>query len=362
MYDVVVIGAGQAGLTAAYHLHRSGLEPGESMVVLDSGDGPGGAWRERWDSLTLGAAHGIHDLPGLPMGAPDPTEPASLAVSRYYGAYEETFGLDVVRPVRVRDVRPLVGPDGPVDVDDRGVDRGSPLVVSSDAGSWTTRSVISATGTWTRPYWPAYPGRETFLGRQLHTHDFVSAEELRGQHVVVVGGGASAVQFLLQLAEVTTTTWATRRPPVFDQRDFDQEWGRDVERRVVERTSAGLTTLSVVGATGLPLTPVYQQGIDDGVLVSRGMFTQITPTGVVFPDGEVRADVILWATGFRPAVDHLAPLRLREPGGGIATDGVHVDRDPRVLLAGYGSGASTIGATRAGRAAALAALGRVGRR
>jgi pyruvate/2-oxoglutarate dehydrogenase complex dihydrolipoamide dehydrogenase (E3) component len=88
------------------------------------------------------------------------------------------------------------------------------------------------------------------------------------------------------------------------------------------------------------------------------MFTEITPTGVVFPDGEVRADVILWATGFRPAVDHLAPLRLREPGGGIATDGVHVDRDPRVLLAGYGSGASTIGATRAGRAAALAAVAR----
>ncbi|ACZ23387.1 predicted flavoprotein involved in K+ transport [Sanguibacter keddieii DSM 10542] len=358
MYDVVVIGAGQAGLSAAYHLRRSGLEPGEHMVVLDSSDGPGGAWRERWDSLTLGAAHGIHDLPGLPIGAPDPTEPASVAVSRYYGTYEETFGLDVVRPVRVRDVRPLEGPDGPVDVDDRGVDRGSPLVVSSDAGSWTTRTVVSATGTWTRPYWPAYPGRETFLGRQLHTHDFVSAEELRGQHVVVVGGGASAVQFLLQLAKVTTTTWATRRPPVFDDRAFDQEWGRDVERRVVERTSAGLTTLSVVGATGLPLTPVYQQGIDDGVLVSRGMFTEITPTGVVFPDGEVRADVILWATGFRPAVDHLAQLRLREPGGGIATDGVHVDRDPRVLLAGYGSGASTIGATRAGRAAALAAVAR----
>ena len=369
MYDVVVIGAGQAGLSAAHHLRRRGLVPGVDMVVLDSGDGPGGAWRERWDSLTLGAAHGIHDLPGLPLGDPDPTEPASAVVSRYYGAYEERFGLDVIRPVRVRDVRPLVrGEGGEVveggagQVDDRGVDRTSPLVVTSDAGSWTTRTVVSATGTWTRPHWPAYPGRETFLGRQLHTHDFVSAEEFRGKHVVVVGGGASAVQFLLQIAEVTTTTWATRRPPVFDVRSFDQEWGRDVERRVVERTSAGLQTLSVVGATGLALTPLYQQGIDDGVLVSRGMFTRITPTGVVFEDGEVQADVILWATGFKPAVDHLAPLRLREPSGGIATDGVHVPRDPRVFLAGYGAGASTIGATRTGRAAALAALERVGRR
>lgn len=55
-------------------------------------------------------------------------------------------------------------------------------------------------------------------------------------------------------------------------------------------------------------------------------------------------------------MDHLAPLRLREPGGGITLDGTTVVRDPRVQLAGYGPGASTLGATRTGRAAALAAL------
>lgn len=356
MLDVVVIGAGQAGLAAAYHLLRLGLEPERDFVVLDSNEGPGGAWRHRWPSLTLGAAHGIHDLPGLPIGPPDPAEPASVAVARYYGTYEETFGLPVHRPVSVSAVRSET--DEP----------GAPLLVMGTEGphaaprSWRTRTIISATGTWTRPYWPHYPGRERFQGRQLHTHDFWSVDEFRGQHVVVVGGGASAVQFLLPLAEVATTTWATRRPPVFGDREFDREWGIDVERRVRERTTAGLPTLSVVGATGLPLTPEYQRGIDDGVLVSRGMFTRITEHGVVFPDPqapdgetEVRADAILWATGFRPAVDHLSPLRLREHGGAIATDGVHVPRDGRVFLAGYGAGASTIGATRSGRAAAVAA-------
>jgi hypothetical protein len=63
------------------------------------------------------------------------------------------------------------------------------------------------------------------------------------------------------------------------------------------------------------------------------------------------ADVILWATGFRAALDHLAPLRLREPGGGIAVDGTRVIKDPRVHLVGYGPSASTIGANRAGRTA-----------
>ncbi|MEP7795158.1 NAD(P)-binding domain-containing protein [Sanguibacter sp. 25GB23B1] len=356
MLDVVVIGAGQAGLAAAYHLVRLGLDPERDVVVLDSNEGPGGAWRHRWPSLTLGAAHGIHDLPGLPIGPPDPTEPASEAVARYYGTYEEAFGLPVHRPVTVSAVRSETD------------DPGAPLVITGTEGplaaprTWRTRTIISATGTWTRPYWPHFPGRDRFRGRQLHTHDFWSVEEFRGQHVVVVGGGASAVQFLLPLAEVATTTWATRRPPVFAARDFDREWGIDVERRVRERTAAGLPTLSVVGATGLPLTPEYQQGIDDGVLVSRGMFTRLTEHGVAFPDPEapdgeteVRADTILWATGFRPAVDHLSPLRLREHGGAIATDGVHVPRDGRVFLAGYGAGASTIGATRSGRAAAVAA-------
>ncbi len=134
----------------------------------------------------------------------------------------------------------------------------------------------------------------------------------------------------------------------------------DVERRVAERVRAGLPTLSVVAATGLPLTEEYQRGIEDGVLVAREMFSEITRDGVRFDDGsEVAADAILWATGFRASLRHLAPLRLREPGGGIRMDGTTVVRDPRVQLVGFGPSASTLGAPRAGRAAARAAVVRL---
>ena len=79
---------------------------------------------------------------------------------------------------------------------------------------------------------------------------------------------------------------------------------------------------------------------------------RLTAEGAVWADGSAfEADVVLWATGFRAAVDHLAPLRLREPGGGIQVDGTRVVRDPRIHLVGYGPSASTIGANRAGRAA-----------
>lgn len=347
MLRTVVIGAGQAGLSAAYYLRRQGLEPDEDFVVLDANDGPGGAWRHRWPSLTFGTAHNIHDLPGLEVGIPDPTEPASSVVSRYYGDYERQFDLPVHRPEAVTEV---VSPSP-----------AGPLRVVTQSGSWDAELIINGTGTWDRPYWPFYPGRELFLGSQLHTHDFQSARHFRGLHVVVVGAGTSAVQFLLQLADAgATTSWVTRRPPSFTGREFNAEWGREVEARVNERTAAGLPPASVVSTTGLPLTRQYQDGIAAGNLVSVGPMRAVTPEGVLLADGtEVRADVILWATGFRPALDHLAPLKLREAGGGIRMKGVHVLKDPRVLLVGYGASASTLGATRAGRAAAVAAVKRL---
>lgn len=346
----VVIGAGQAGLSAAYWLARRGLTPWEDFVVVDANEGPGGAWRHRWDSLTFDAAHGLHPLPGLPLETPDPHEPASAVVSRYYGEYERAFGLPVVRPVPVASVG---HPDGAAH------DGGPLLVRAADGRSWLTETVISATGTWDQPYWPHYPGRETFRGRQLHTHDFVAAEEFRDERVLVVGGGTSALQFLLQLDSAgARTVWSTRRPPQWTEAPFDADWGIDVERRVNERTQAGLPPLSVSAATGLPLTEQYLSGIRSGVLVSRGPLARITPSGAVLADGtELGLDAILWATGFRASLGHLAPLHVREPGGGVlmGSDGVSVVRAPRLFLVGYGASASTVGATRAGRAAAIAA-------
>jgi pyruvate/2-oxoglutarate dehydrogenase complex dihydrolipoamide dehydrogenase (E3) component len=70
------------------------------------------------------------------------------------------------------------------------------------------------------------------------------------------------------------------------------------------------------------------------------------------PDGSfIEADVILWATGFRPALDHLAPLRLRTPEGGFRVADTRSLDEPRLFLIGYGPSQSTVGANRAGRAA-----------
>jgi cation diffusion facilitator CzcD-associated flavoprotein CzcO len=234
-------------------------------------------------------------------------------------------------------------------------DAGERLHVETSAGTWAARAVINATGTWDRPFWPAYPGRETFRGRQLHTAEYRAPEEFRGQHVVVVGGGVSAVQLLTEISEVTTTTWVTRRPPVWREGEFTPEIGRAAVALVEQAVREGRPPASVVSVTGLLITPAVREAQARGVLDRQPMFDRITPDGVAWADDrEVRADVILWCTGFRPVIEHLAPLKLREPRGGIRLDGTQAVREPRVHLVGYGPSASTIGATRAGREAAQA--------
>ncbi|MFJ8074100.1 NAD(P)-binding domain-containing protein [Streptomyces sp. NPDC096176] len=336
--DVVVIGAGQAGLSAAYHLRRTGLVPDQDFVVLDHAPRPGGAWQFRWPSLTYGKVHGMHALPGMELTGADDRRPSSEVIGEYFTAYEERFGLRVHRPVAVSAVRE--GESGR-------------LAVETSEGIWSTRALINATGTWDRPFWPRYRGQETFRGRQLHTADYPGPDEFAGQRVIVVGGGASGTQHLLEIAEVAAeTTWVTRRPPVFREGPFDEGAGREAVARVEERVRRGLPPQSVVSVTGLPLNDAIRRARETGVLDRRPMFDRITPTGATWDDGRtVEADVILWATGFRAAIDHLAPLRLREPGGGIRVEGTRAVRDARVHLVGYGPSASTIGANRAGRAA-----------
>jgi cation diffusion facilitator CzcD-associated flavoprotein CzcO len=233
-------------------------------------------------------------------------------------------------------------------------DHGGLLRVETDGGVWEAEALVNATGTWTRPFWPRYPGQELFRGRQLHSSQYRGPEEFAGQHVVVVGGGTSAVQQLLEIdRHAARTTWATRREPEFSDEPFTPELGRAVVAKVEDRVRRGLPPRSVVSVTGLSLTPAVREALEAGVLARRPVFDRITEDGVVWPDGaHERVDAILWATGFRAALDHLAPLRLRGPGGGIRLDGTRVVADPRVHLVGYGPSASTVGATRAGRAAA----------
>ena len=335
----MVIGAGQAGLSASYHLTRRGLR----HVVLDANDHAGGAWQHRWDSLTMSDVHGVAALPGSDPPART-SDRANEAVARYFAAYEREHRLPVVRPVRV----------------DQVTSDGDLLVVRAGERTWTAATIVNATGTWDRPFVPHYPGVEDFAGEQWHSVAYPGAEHVAGRRVLVVGGGASAVQFLGELAPVTDTLWVTRREPVWRSDEFSREAGRDAVALVEERVRRGLPPASVVSVTGLALREQERLAESLGAYERQPMFERLEPGGARWADGRFEpVDAILWATGFRPAVRHLAPLHLRSAYGGIQLDRTTAVADPRVQLVGYGPSASTIGANRAGRFAANAVAARL---
>lgn len=354
---VVVVGAGQAGLSAGYHLQRAGFRSAledrtpehstsvesdgaaRSFVMLDADEAPGGAWQHRWESLRMETVNGIFDLPGLPKPPIDAEEPSRTAVPRYFSQFESAMELPILRPVKVSSVQRL------------DTDLDGELLVTSDRGRWRTRAIINATGTWNNPVLPRYPGQDSFTGLQLHTRDYQTLEDFAGRRVAVVGGGISAVQQLEEISRVATTFWYTRREPVFHGEGFRPEVeGRRTIEKVTADAEAGAPTSSIVSYTGLVWTPFARAAQERGALQRRPMFTSVEPCGVREADGSFTSvDTILWATGFRPDLAHLEPLGLRNERGGIQIHGTEAAAEPRVHLIGFGPSQSTVGANRAGR-------------
>lgn len=340
--DVVVIGGGQAGLAAGFYLRRAGLE----FVILDAGSGPGGAWPYAWDTLRLFSPERHSSLPGWPMpryrgdGYPD-----AAHVAAYLAAYEARYRLPVHRPVRVEAVRR----DGDL------------LWVDTDTGTWRARYVISATGTWWRPYVPSYPGRADFAGQQLHTVDYRNRGEFAGQRVAVVGGGNSAAQVLADLTEpggAAYAVWITRRPPRFLPDDVDGAALFDIATRRHLAVALGEPDPGGVGELGdIVMVPPVKRARDRGVPHAEPIFARLTEGGLTWPDDtHLDVDAIIWCTGFRPALTHLAPLHLRDTNGTIPTHGTRADAEPRLHLLGYGdwtgpASATLIGVGRTARAA-----------
>lgn len=354
LLDVLVVGGGQAGLAVGYHLRRTGL----SFAILDAGEGPGGAWRRAWDSLRAFSPARWSSLPGRIMpGGPD-RYPSRDEVVSYLADYEKRYGLPVHRPVRADAV------------EKRGEVLAARIGSRIGNGSGSTlvkaRAVVSATGTWSEPYVPDYPGRGDFLGEQTHSAAYRAPGPYSGKRVMIVGGGNSAAQILAEVSRAARTTWATLGEPRFLPDDVD---GRVLFERATERYRArqegreGPPTRGEAGGLGdVVMVPPVKEARERGVLRSAGPFERFTEGGVVWPDGrEEPFDAVIWCTGFRPSLGHLAPLGVVGPDGRVEVEeggsGTRSVAEPRLWLVGYGewtgfASATLIGVGRSARATA----------
>jgi putative flavoprotein involved in K+ transport len=356
--DVAVVGGGQAGLATGFYLRRAGLVPGRDIIVLDAADRPGGAWPRTWEGLRLFSPAGYSSLPGWMMPPWDDATrgyPPRDHVVDYLTRYEERYDLRVQRPHRVGSV---------TRADD---DPGGRLLVTAGERTWAARAVVSATGTWERPFWPAYPGMRDFRGRQLHAADYRVPDELAGQHVVVVGGGNSAAQVLAEVSTVAETTWVTARPPRFLADDVDGRVLFATARQRIAALEEGRHHAGVAGLGDIVMVASVKDARERGVLEARPMFSRMDRGGVAWADGSRRdCDTVIWCTGFRPALRHLRPLGLHTRDGRVGVGGpsrLHT-RDgrvgvggpsgtaaldePRLHLVGYGDWTGPASATLAG--------------
>lgn len=330
----VVIGGGQAGLAAGYYLRRAGAD----FVVLDAQSGPGGTWRHGWDSLRLFSPARYSPLPGWWMpDQPGEPFPTSRHVRRYLADYEHRYQLPVQRPV---------------DVERVDADRDT-LLVSAARRRWRADAVISATGSWRCPHRPRYPGHDLFTGGQLHTVSYRRPAPFAGQRVAVIGGGNSAAQILAEVSTVADTVWLTAHPPRFLPDDVDGRVLFDIAtRREIAARQNQPDTGGVAGLGDIVMVPAVRAARDRGILHAHPMADRLTPAGLAWNDGtHIAVDTIIWCTGFRPDLSHLAPLKLSLTGAGTPrTDGTRSLDQPRLHLLGYGDWTGTGSATLVGAA------------
>ncbi|MFN3580918.1 MAG: flavin-containing monooxygenase [Pseudomonas sp.] len=298
VFDVLVIGAGQAGLASGWQLQQQGLK----FLILEEQSQPGGNWRNYYDSLQLFSPAAYSSLPGLPFPAEPSHYPTRDEVVQYLDAYAALFQLPIRQNTQVARVDRL----------------GSGFQLSTtDGQQFQSKAVIIASGAFSRPYLPNITGLDSFCGTLLHSSQYQNPQPFHGQRVIVIGAANSAVQIAHDLCDAATVTLATRETIKFvPQRILGVDFHAWLKWTGLEKTR-WLNDQS---------TPVLDDGTYKAALRAdrfnqKPMFSQVTPTGIVWPNGVHEAvDTLIFATGFRPNLGFLGDLPVVDDQGGVIQD------------------------------------------
>jgi len=298
MYDVVVIGGGQAGLAAGYYLQKHGLR----YILLEAGEQTAGSWVNYYENLRLFSPVQYSSLPGLPFPLVNDTYPSRTEVIQYLNQYQQQFDIQVKTRSRVLKINK---------------DNHSFKILTEDGSTYSANSVICATGPFNQPYIPQVEGIEQYTGNIVHSYHYKNSDSFRNQRVIVVGGGNSAVQIAIELSKVAVVSIATRSPITY------------MSQRLLRKDIHFWTRL--IGLDTLPLgqwikiknkEPVidlgeYKTAIEQKQTPNRlPMFKRLVEKGVEWEDGEIEnVDSIIFATGYKPSFPYLNPLQAVDQEG-----------------------------------------------
>jgi putative flavoprotein involved in K+ transport len=289
--QVVVIGAGQAGLSVGYHLARRGI----GFVILEANARVGDSWRERWDSLRLFTTGRLDSLDGMPLPGPGHRFPTKDEMADYLEAYAARFGLPVRTGVRVTSLTRL----------------GDRYLVMAGDQRFEADHVVVAMATYQEPRIPGFAAELATDIVQLHSREYRRPRQLRPGGVLVVGAGNSGAEIALEAVRHGHPTWLSGRDTGKVPFRIETMLSRYVLQPLLLRvifhrlltvdTPMGRKVRPKVIATGAPL--IRTRPAD---LLAAGVRRVPRTAGVrdgrpVLEDGTV-LDVanVVWCTGFHP--------------------------------------------------------------
>ncbi len=296
--ETVIIGAGQAGLSTAYHLTKQGRD----CVVLDRNQRIGDGWRQQWDSLRLYSPAKYDGLPGMAFPAEAWSFPGKDDVADYLEAYAPRFEIPVRLGVRVSRVSARGNPAD-----------GEGFVVETDTGPLHCENVVVATGTFGRtPSVPAFAQDLDPSILQLHSSEYRRPGQLRDGATLVVGASHSG-------SDIAYEVGATR-PTTLVGRDCGEIPVRLESRRmkvvfpvllfmwrhlVTRRTPIGRKEMSHVRFHGGPMLRVKRADLADRGIVRNESRVEGVRDGLPLLADGTTVDVanVVWATGFRQVFD-----------------------------------------------------------
>ncbi len=295
-YAVIVIGAGQTGLAAGYHLARRGID----FTILEGSARVGNVWRARYDSLRLYSPAKYDALPGLPFPLAGHAFPTGRQMGDYLEAYAAHHRLPVETNVRVE------GMDSAVEFGQAGG-----YVVSAGERVYEAEQVIVATGAFQRPYVPDVGASLDPAIRQLHSADYRGPHQLADGPTLVVGLSHSGADIAHEVAAAGHPTFVSGRS--HGQLPFSVDSRRARAAWPILRFLA-LNVLTLGTPVGRKMAPHVRHGGGPLLRVRRG---DLRSTGVVLRDARTVGtdeagrptladgtvlDVtnVIWCTGFRP--------------------------------------------------------------
>jgi putative flavoprotein involved in K+ transport len=282
-YDVVVIGAGQAGLAIGHFLARQG----KRFVILDAADSIGAAWRTRWDSLALFTPRRYDSLPGLAFPGDPEGYPTRDEVIEYLEQYAATFELPIELDSAVRSVTA----------------EGGSFVVELADRSLEADQVVVATGPFQEPNLPEFADRLAPEVFQTHNTGYRNPSDIPEGTVLIVGGGNTGYQIAAELSATHRVhlSVGSRQLPL-----PQKLLGRDLFWWL---TKFGVLQKTVESRLGRRLRERDTLiGSSPRALKASGVHVEpraVTASGrtISFEDGsELDVDAVIWATGYR--VDH----------------------------------------------------------